>query len=89
MDESLLTAVQRFPDRQRALEALAGCDESFRSLCADFADAQAALRRWEESASAVREQRCAEYEELVESLAAEIASTLDSVEAASGGGTRR
>jgi hypothetical protein len=83
MDEGLLAAVQRFPDRQRALEALAGRDDSFRGLCFDFAAAQLALRRWRESASAVRERRCAEYEELVGSLAAEIASNLDGVEAGS------
>jgi hypothetical protein len=83
MDEGLLAAVQRFPDRQRALEALAARDEGFRSLCSDFADARAALQRWAESASAVRERRCAEYAELVESLATEIASSLDAAEAGS------
>ena len=83
MDKGLLAAVRRFPDRQRALEALAARDESFQSLCADFAEAQAALRRWGESVSPVRERRCAEYEELVESLAAEIASSLDGAEAGS------
>jgi hypothetical protein len=83
MDEGLLAAVQRFPDRRYALEALAARDESFRSLCADFGEAQAALQRWRASASAVRERRCAEYEELVESLAAEIASSLEAAEAGS------
>jgi hypothetical protein len=77
MDEALFAAVQRFPDRQRALEALAARDESFRSLCSDFAEAQVALQRWRDSASPVRERRCSEYEELVESLAVEIASGLD------------
>jgi hypothetical protein len=79
MDEGLVAAVRRFPDRRRAVEALAAADESFRGLCADFAEVQAALQRWRASASAsaVRERRCAEYEELVESLADEIATYLD------------
>lgn len=85
MDEALLAAAQRFPGRQRTLEALAARDESFRSLCADFAEARAALQRWQASAAAVRERRCAEYEELIESLAGEIALGLDAVEAGPSG----
>ena len=77
MDEGLVAAARRFPDRRRAVEALAAADESFRGLCADFAEAQAALRRWRASAAAARERRCAEYEELVEGLADEIATYLD------------
>jgi crotonobetainyl-CoA:carnitine CoA-transferase CaiB-like acyl-CoA transferase len=77
MDEGSVAAARRFPDRRRAVEALAAADESFRGLCADFAEAQAALQRWRASASAAREKRCAEYEELVESLADEIATHLD------------
>ena len=76
MDEGLAAAARRFPDRRSAVEALAA-DESFRELCADFAEAQAALRRWRASASAARERRCAEYEELIDSLADEIATYLD------------
>jgi hypothetical protein len=83
MDEGLLAAVQRFPDRQRAVEALAARDESFRLLCIDFADAEAALRRWRTTDAGLREQRCAEYEELVESLAGEIALGLDTAEVGS------
>jgi hypothetical protein len=83
MDEGLAAAARRFADRRRAVEALAAADESFRELCADFAEAQAALQRWRASASAARERRCAEYEELVEGLADEIATCLDAVRASS------
>ena len=85
MDEGLAAAARRFADRRRAVEALAAADESFRELCADFAEAQAALRRWRASASAsaARERRCAEYEELVEGLAHEIATYLDAAETGS------
>ncbi len=77
MDQEVLVAIQRFPARQQAIEALAARDEDFRSLCADFADAQAALRRWEEPPSAVREKLRSEYQTLVEELAGEIAAALD------------
>jgi hypothetical protein len=39
MDQDVLVAIQRFPARQQAIEALAARDEDFRSLCADFAEA--------------------------------------------------
>jgi hypothetical protein len=79
MDEGLVAAARRFPDRRRVVEILAAVDETFRGICADFAEAEAALQRWKASASAARERRCAEYEELVESLAGEIAVCLDAV----------
>ena len=83
MDEGLVAVVRRFPDRRRGVEVLAAADESFRGICADFAEAQAALQRWRASASTAREQRCAEYEELVAGLADEIAACLDAAGAGS------
>ena len=58
-------------------------DETFRALCSDLVEAQMALQWWRTSASPVREKRCSEYEELVASLAGEIASYLDAAEAGS------
>ena len=80
MDEDLAAAARRFPDRLPALEMLAAADEAFRLLCADLAEAEAALQRWRASASAARDRRCSEYEDLVESLAGEIAIYLDAAE---------
>jgi hypothetical protein len=77
MDQSLLAAIARFPDRGRAVEELAAMDEDFRALCADLGDAEAALEGWEHSLSSVREERCAEYRELVTALADEIKTALD------------
>ena len=77
MDQSLLAAIARFPDRGRAIEELAGHDEEFRSLCADYADAKAALAGWERCASPVRDERCTEYRGLLRDLALEIESALD------------
>jgi len=72
MDEEVGAAVRRFPARRAAIEALARRDEGFRSLCADFAEAEATLRRWEGASSPIREQRCSGYRQLAQDLADEI-----------------
>ncbi len=77
MDEGVLAAIRRFPERQRAIETLASRDEDFRSLCVDLADAEAALVGWQASTAAVHEARCAEYRDLVEDLAREIEAALE------------
>jgi len=45
MNESVLVVIARFPDRSHAIEDLARVDEEFRSLCADLAEAEAAMVR--------------------------------------------
>lgn len=77
MQHAVQAAIARFPDRGHAIEELSRLDDSFMSLCEDFAEAQAALVYWERSSSPVREARCAEYRELVRDLAAEIEAELD------------
>jgi hypothetical protein len=77
MDRSVLVAIARFPDRGHAIEELARTDEDFRSLCADLAEAEAALLRWERSSSPVKDARCAEYRDLARDLAAELEAMLD------------
>jgi len=77
MHHAVQAAIARFPDRGHAIEDLARTDESFRSLCEDLAEAEAALARWERSSSPVRATRCAEYQNLVRDLAAELAAELD------------
>lgn len=77
MDHCVLVAIARFPDRGHAIEELARRDEDFLSLCADLADAQAALERWEHSVLPVREARCAEYRDLIRDLAVEVDAALD------------
>jgi hypothetical protein len=79
MDEEVRAAVRRFPARQPAIEDLAVRDEGFRSLCADFADAEAALRRWQAAESPMRERLSSEYRQLVEELADEIEMALNAV----------
>ena len=77
MDQFVLVAIARFPDRGHAIEDLARTNEDFRSLCVDLADAEAAAVRWEHSSSPVGGARGAEYRELARDLAAELAATLD------------
>lgn len=79
MDEEVRAAVRRFPAHGVVIEALAARDEGFRSLCADFADAEAALRHWEVAPSPARDRLCSEYRQLVEELAEEIETALGAV----------
>lgn len=77
MERNISVAIARFPDRGHAIAKLARVDEDFRSLCADLAEAEAALLRWARSSLPAKEARCAEYQSLVRDLAAELEATLD------------
>jgi hypothetical protein len=76
MHAIVTAATRRFPLQKQVIEERAARDESFCSLCEDLADAEAALMKWENSASPKRDQRCAEYRELIDGLAEEIAAAL-------------
>jgi len=76
MNSNLAAAIRRFPSQKQMIEERAARDESFRPICEDLADAEVALRKWENSASPKRDQRCSEYRELIDSLAKEIAAAL-------------
>lgn len=77
MDVGLMAAKRRFPFRSQAIEERAARDEGFRDLCTDFADAQVAQRRWEQSTDPEHDERSAEYLALVDDLAREIEGALD------------
>ncbi|CAN7654099.1 hypothetical protein LJR231_005117 [Phyllobacterium sp. LjRoot231] len=77
MDKGVVAAKRRFPFRGQAIAERAARDEVFRDLCIDFADAEAELRRWEQSMEPKRDERCSEYTELVDDLAREIETALD------------
>ena len=77
MDQSVLVAIARFPDRGHAIEELARNDDDFRSLCADLAEAEAAMVRWGRSSLPVKDARCAEYRDLANDLAIELKAALD------------
>jgi hypothetical protein len=77
MHQGATAAERRFPARKQAIGELAARDEEFRDLCIDFADAEAELQRWGHATGPKREERCAEYAELVNDLAREIEVALD------------
>jgi len=77
MDQGITAAIRRFPARRQAIEERAARDEEFLSLCADLAEAEAALHLWEIRADPRRNQRCAEYRILADDLANEIEEALD------------
>ena len=77
LEREVAAAVQRFPDLRQAIEERAARDEEFLSLCADLAEAEAALHQWEIRADPRRNQRCAEYRILADDLANEIEEALD------------
>ncbi len=76
MDGNISAALRRFPSQKETIERLSVCDEAFRSLCEDLADAEDALRKWEQSDSPKRDQRCSEFRELVDDLAKEVETAL-------------
>ncbi|PNG24726.1 hypothetical protein [Methylocella silvestris] len=76
MQGNITAALRRFPSHRRAIEQRAAFDDSFSSLCEDLAEAEDALKTWEVSQWPKREERCAELRELVDGLAAELASAL-------------
>jgi hypothetical protein len=63
--------------RRKEIEQLSARSDSFRDLCADFAIAEEVLRKWEVSSAPEREERCAEYRQLISELAEEIEAALD------------
>lgn len=72
MDPGILAAIRLLPKDKTAIMELALQSESFRSLCADFADAEQVLRRLESSDAPENAGHCAEYRQLVEGLGAEL-----------------
>jgi hypothetical protein len=64
-------------ERREEIRQLSARNESFHDLCEDFAIAEAALHRWEKSSGPDRDQRCAEYHQLVSELRKEVEAALD------------
>ena len=77
MEKGLQAALRRFPHRGQEIWRLALTNSTFRSLCDDFADAEAALDLWAVSNAIHSAQRRSEYQILTDELAAEVEHTLD------------
>lgn len=78
MDRGVLAAIRLLPRHKLAIQELVLGDEDFRALCADLADAQEALRRWQSSVTVESAERCVEYRHLVAALEAELRLALRS-----------
>lgn len=77
MDEGVAAARRQFPARVEAIDELALRNNVFCEICRDFAEAQKELASWEASSGPNRDERCAEYRELVAGLGKEIQDVLD------------
>ncbi|KRE15868.1 hypothetical protein ASE63_16755 [Bosea sp. Root381] len=72
MDPGILAAIRFLPKYKSVIMEMALQSESFRGLCADFADAEEALRRRKNAEAPEHAAQYAEYRQLVEGLGAEL-----------------
>ena len=72
MDPGVLAAIRLLPRHKTAIEEMVLRSESFRALCGDLAEAEAALRRWEKSGAPEYAARRVEFRHLVDGLEAEL-----------------
>ncbi|MCM2457514.1 hypothetical protein HGO37_19110 [Rhizobium sp. CG4] len=77
MDENVAAVRLRFPKRAHAIDELALRDVVFCEICRDYAEAQSELAKWNTCPDPVREERIAEYGELLAALGKEIEDALD------------
>ena len=68
-----------FNTSDKRVEKLAAQSEAFRDLCTDFAIANEERDRWERSTSSDRQERIAEYQELIDSMRLDIERELERV----------
>jgi hypothetical protein len=68
--------LERLPDHRHAILQRMMGDPEFRSLCEDYGDAFAALRRWEVSVDSHRAERVEEFARLLAELESEILAEL-------------
>jgi acyl-CoA reductase-like NAD-dependent aldehyde dehydrogenase len=66
-----------FKEHAKIIEEFAARDEGFRDMCDDFLTAHDEKLQWERSSAPERDERIAEYEELIDSLRMEIAQVLE------------
>ncbi|MBY5610342.1 hypothetical protein [Rhizobium leguminosarum] len=66
-----------FEERADVIEELALRSEEFRDLCDDFEIANNEEVRWQQSTAPERDERLAEYRELIDSMRTEIQQCLD------------
>ncbi|HWK67030.1 MAG TPA: hypothetical protein VNS34_19050 [Rhizobiaceae bacterium] len=89
MRAALSAAVRRFPDFELTIRRMIEKDRTFRDICEELAEAEAALSRVAQLPPPIRAARRAEWEDLVGRLVREIEAALRENQAATrsrGGG---
>jgi hypothetical protein len=66
-----------FEKRDKVIDELAARNEGFRDLCDDFEIANNEEERWRQSTAPERDERIAEYKELIEIMRIEIKQALE------------
>jgi hypothetical protein len=66
-----------FEKRDKVIDELAARNEGFRDLCDDFEIANNEEERWRQSTAPERDERIAEYKELIEIMRIEIEQALE------------
>ncbi|RDL49910.1 hypothetical protein BLJAPNOD_01024 [Ensifer sp. M14] len=74
--QGLAAVTRRFPSRSLEIRRLLLRDESFRGICADLAAVEDALACVDRLPLHLRDERRAEFEGMIESLASEIEQSL-------------
>jgi hypothetical protein len=74
----LSAAIRRYPLFELAIRRLIDADEGFRDICEELADAEVALSKVDDLPAALREARRTEWQELVDRLAGELKSAVES-----------
>ncbi|MDQ6437211.1 hypothetical protein RB623_24425 [Mesorhizobium sp. LHD-90] len=75
-------AARRFPQAEFAIRKLMNRSEAFRDICEELAEAEWALASVPETPAALHEARRTEWQDLVDRLAAELATALREGQAA-------
>jgi hypothetical protein len=76
MEKGVQAAIKRFPLKAKEIRRVALANMTFRSLCEDLADAEAACDQWGVSGAANSKERRSEYQVLMNELAIEIENML-------------
>ena len=74
--EEILSIVARFPQREFEIRRRCMDDADFRSICANYEEAAAALRHWQKVARE-GDRRVKDYTDIVGELETEILAQLD------------
>lgn len=83
MDHAIEMLACRFPQHAETIRRLHTRDPSFRSICADYGEAQRVLQHWEGARQAAPE-RVAEYRQILAELEAAALAVLQASESKQG-----